>query len=75
MGKIEDIKYIRSKLGCGLADAKNAIELYQDRNIAIEFLKLKGQAVARYRKVDHIKEPWTNLDYYIEAKKRINKKK
>lgn len=75
MSKIEDIKYLRDMTGCGIAQGKKAIEICKDREIAIEFLKLRGQALARYKKIDNKKIPWDNFDYYKEAKRRIKKQK
>lgn len=46
MGKIEDIKFLRDRLGCGVASAKKVIELCENKEIAFEFIRLKGQAVA-----------------------------
>lgn len=73
MSKIEDIKYLRDITGCGIAQGKKAIEICGDREIAVEFLKLHGQALARYKKVNNKKIPWDNFDYYKEAKRRIKK--
>ena len=49
MGKIEDIKFLRDKTGCGIASAKKVIELCENKEIAFEFIRLKGRAVARYK--------------------------
>ena len=35
MGKIEDIKFLRDKTGCGIASAKKAIDLCKNRKIAL----------------------------------------
>jgi len=74
MGKIEDIKLLRDRLGCGVVSAKKVIELCENKEIAFEFMRLKGQAVARYKYVEGKKVPWDNIDYYIEAKKRVEKR-
>ena len=74
MGKIEDIKFLRDKTGCGIVSAKKVIELCENKEIAFEFMRLKGQAVARYKYVEGKKVPWDNIDYYIEAKKRVEKR-
>ena len=74
MGKIEDIKFLRDRLGCGVASAKKVLELCENKEIAFEFIRLKGQAVARYKYVEGKKVPWDNIDYYIEAKKRVEKR-
>lgn len=71
MGKIEDIKFLRDKTGCGIASAKKVIELCENKEIAFEFIRLKGQVVARYKYVEGKKVSWDNIDYYMEAKKRI----
>ena len=73
MGKIEDIKFLRDKTGCGIASAKKAIDLCKNRKIAFEFIRLKGQALARYKYIDRRKVPWDNIDYYMEAKKRVER--
>lgn len=73
MGKIEDIKFLRDKTGCGIASAKKAIDLCKNRKIAFEFIRLKGQALARYKYIDGRKVPWDNIDYYMEAKKRVER--
>ena len=74
MGKIEDIKFLRDRLGCGIVSAKKVIELCENKEIAFEFIHLKRQAVARYKYVEGKKVPWDNIDYYIEAKKRVEKR-
>ena len=74
MGKIEDIKFLRDKTGCGIASAKKAIDLCKNRKIAFEFIRLKGQALARYKYIDGRKVPWDNIDYYMEAKKQSRKR-
>ena len=74
MEKIEDIKFLRDRLECGIASAKKVIELCENKEIAFEFIRLKGQAVARYKYVEGKKVPWDNIDYYIEAKKRVEKR-
>lgn len=73
MNKIEDIKYLKEVTGCSILQSKNAIEICLNREIAVEFLKLKWQAVARYKKVNNKKIPWNDFDYYEEAKRRVNK--
>ena len=73
MGKIEDIKFLRDKTGCGIVSAKKAIDLCKNRKIAFEFIRLKGQALARYKYIDGRKVPWDNIDYYMEAKKRVKR--
>lgn len=70
---IEDIKFLRDKTGCGIASAKKAMELCKNKEIAFEFIRLKGQAIARYKKIDGRKIPWDNIDYYMEAKKRVER--
>jgi len=75
MGKIEDIKYIRDKTGCGIAEGKHAIELCKERDITVEYLKLRGQALARYKYNKAGKRvPWNMYDYYKEAKHIVKKK-
>lgn len=74
MGKIEDIKFLRDKTGCGITSARMAIDLCGNKEIAFEFMRLKGQAVARYKNIDGRKIPWDNIDYYMEAKKRVEKR-
>lgn len=71
MGKIEDIKFLRDKTGCGIASAKKVMELCKNKEIALEFIRLKGQALARYKYIDGRKIPWDNIDYYMEARKRV----
>lgn len=46
-----------------------------DIEIAFEFLRLKGQAVARYKIINNKKIPWNNIDYYMEAKRIVENKK
>ena len=70
---IEDIKFLRDRTGCRIASAKKAMELCKNKEIAFEFIRLKGQAVARYKKIDGRKIPWDNIDYYMEAKKRVER--
>ena len=66
MSKIEDIKYLRDVTGCGIAQGKKVIEICKDKEVAVEFLKLRGQ-------VNNKKIPWDNFDYYKEAKRRVKK--
>lgn len=73
MGKIEDIKSLREQIGCGITDAKKAIDLCDDKEIALEFLRLKGQALARYNIINGKKIRWNDMDYYKEAKKRAER--
>lgn len=74
MGKIEDIKFLRDKTGCGIVSAKKVIELCENKEIAFEFMRLKGRALARYKYIDGRKVPWDNIDYYMEAKKRVTER-
>ena len=73
MGKIEDIKFLRDKTGCGIVSAKKVIELCENKEIAFEFMRLKGRALARYKYIEGRKVPWDNIDYYMEAKKRVER--
>lgn len=68
---IEDIKFLRDKTGCGIVSAKKVIELCENKEIAFEFMRLKRRALARYKYIDGRKVPWDNIDYYMEAKKRV----
>ena len=46
---MNNIKILSEKTGCGVIVAKKAMDICRyDIEIAFEFLKLKGQAVARY---------------------------
>ena len=69
---MNNIKILSEKTGCGVIVAKKAMDICRyDIEIAFEFLKLKGQAVARYKNIDGRKIPWDNVDYYMEARKRV----
>jgi hypothetical protein len=70
MSEIEDIKFLRDNTGCGIVDAKKALDLCKNKIIALEYLYLKGHAIARYKYVNGKKIPWENIDYYREAKMR-----
>ena len=70
---IESIKFLNEKTGCGISNAKKAMELCKNKEIAFEFIRLKSQAYARYKIIDGRKIPWDNTDYYMEAKKRVEK--
>jgi len=73
---MNNIKILSEKTGCGVIAAKKAMDICKyDIEIAFEFIRLKGQAFARYKYIDGRKIPWDNIDYYMEAKKRVAEKR
>ena len=73
---MNNIKILSEKTGCGVIVAKKTMDICKnDIEIAFEFLRLKGHAVARYKKIDDRKIPWDNIDYYMEAKRIVENKK
>lgn len=68
---MEMIKKLRERTGCSLNDCKKALELCNDMNVAYEYLRLRGQALARYKIVNGKKIPWQTEDYLEAAKKNI----
>lgn len=68
MNIIQELMY---KTGCGFIDAREALEKCDNNiDVACEYLLLKGQALARYKKVNGERRPWQEEDY-IEAAKSI----
>lgn len=49
MDKINNIKILKEKTGCSYSVANKILNLCKDVKIALEFLKLRGQAIVRYR--------------------------
>lgn len=73
---MNNIKILNEKTGCGVITAKKTMDICKnDIEIAFEFLKLKGHALARYKIIDNKKIPWDNIDYYMEAKRIVENKK
>ena len=73
---MNNIKILSEKTGCGVITAKRTMDICNyDIEIAFEFLRLKGQAVARYKIIDNRKIPWDNIDYYMEAKRIVENRK
>ena len=68
---MEMIKKLRERTGCSLNDCKKALALCENIDIAYEYLRLKGQALARYKMVAGKKIPWQDKDYLEAAKKNI----
>ena len=68
---MEMIKKLKERTGCSLSDCKKALELCNDMNVAYEYLRLRGQALARYKIVNGKKIPWQTEDYLEAAKKNI----
>ena len=69
---MNNIKILSEKTGCGVITAKKTMDICKnDIDVAFEFLKLKGHAVARYKIINNKKIPWDNVDYYMEARKRV----
>lgn len=68
---MEMIKKLKERTGCSLNDCKKALEFCNDMNVAYEYLRLRGQALARYKIVNGKKIPWQTEDYLEAAKKNI----
>ena len=69
---VAKIKEVRNASGCGFDDAKHALILLDnDVEGAVEFLRIIGQAVSRYKRVDGINCPWNVEDYVRVAKERV----
>lgn len=75
MKKINDIKILKEETGCSYSAANKVLNLCKDVKIALKFLRLRSQAVARYRIVDDQRVPWDDIDYYIEAKEIVERGK
>lgn len=75
MEKINNIKTLKEETGCSYSVANKVLEFCKDVKIALEFLKLRGQAIARYRIVDDQRVPWDDIDYYMEAKEIVERGK
>jgi len=75
MKKINDIKTLKEKTGCSYSVANKVLDLCKDIKIALKFLRLRGQAVARYRIIDDQKVLWDDIDYYMEAKEIVERGK
>jgi translation elongation factor EF-Ts len=69
---MEMIKKLRERTGRSLNDCNKALELCNnDINVAYEYLRLREQALARYKIVNGKKIPWQTEDYLEAAKKNI----
>lgn len=67
MNIIQELMY---KTGCGFYNAREALEKCDNNiSIAYEYLRLKGQPLARYKNIDGNRVPWQDQDY-IDAAKR-----
>lgn len=69
--RLEDINELRRLTGASLSDCQKALKLTGDIPIAEEYIRLSGQAVARYRKVNGEKIPFSEKDYVELAKKSL----
>lgn len=67
-------KDLRNRTGIGLASCNEALKLCdQDQDLAYEFLKVKSQAVSRYKKDENNQRiPYTDKDYLELARKNID---
>lgn len=62
---------LRNKTGNSLIQCKKALELFDnDIELAVEYLKIKSQAVCRRRPDGTL---WQEEDYINEVKRRTNK--
>lgn len=74
MYKAEQIREVHNRTGCGICTAEKTLTLCgDDVNVAVEFIRLRGQAVARYKIISGKKIPWNNDDYLKEAKRKAKK--
>lgn len=70
---LSDVKRLREITGCGMNLCARALEKCKTPEVAAEYLRLKGQAVARYKVLpDKTKVRWKDEDYIAEAE-RITK--
>ncbi len=71
-GQMNPVKELRKMTGMDMKACRQAfITCGQDINLAYEYLKLKSQAVIRYKNVDGRKVPYTDSDYLALAKNKI----
>lgn len=64
---------LKNRTGCPISHCKEALRLCGDNvEIAYNYLKLKSNAVSRWKIVDGNKVPWTNADYVSKASKEVN---
>jgi hypothetical protein len=65
----EDIKLLREKIGCGMEQARIALEKCNSIDSAYYYLKIKSLAVARYKIVNGKRILWGDEDFIAEANK------
>lgn len=71
----EDVKMLRNESGLGIQECKMALTLSEGNfDIALKFLELKYSAVSRYKMVGNEKCLFTDEDYLLLAKEKINEK-
>lgn len=59
---------LREATGCSITECKNALAICDSYEMAYEYLRLKSQAVARYKIENGVKRRWNENDYLEAAK-------
>ena len=62
------LKRLREETGCSIIDCKKALDVCDSYEMAYEYLRLKSQAVCRYKITNGKKEKWTDEDYIEKAR-------
>lgn len=70
---ISEIKQLASETTGSMKEAKDALLLCEDYDIAKEFISLRNTAVCRYKIVDGDKVRFTENDYIELARKKCRR--
>lgn len=62
------LERLRAETGCGIAECRKALEICGSYDVAYEYLRLKSQAVCRYKNVNGQTVRWVDDDYIEKAR-------
>lgn len=65
------LERLRAETGCGISECEQALEICGSYDVAYEYLRLKSQAVCRYKYSDGKKVRWVDSDYIERAKQIV----
>lgn len=65
------LERLRAETGCEISECEQALEICGSYDVAYEYLRLKSQAVCRYKYINGKKIRWAENDYIERAKQAV----